>query len=81
MTKREIHRVTPHQEGGWQVKRDSDEKVSHLTSTLLLNKEVEQLARPINHNQGTELQMHGKDIQIQHSARQGNDPFSLKDKK
>lgn len=75
MTKRDTHRVMPHQDGGWQVKRDGDQKASHLTLT---KKEAEQLGRSISRNQETELQIHGKDMKIQRSDSHGNDPFPPK---
>jgi len=77
MPKRDTHRVMPHQDGGWQVKRDGGQKASHHTTT---KKEAEQLARQISRNQETELQIHGKDMKIQRSDSHGNDPFPPKDK-
>jgi hypothetical protein len=78
MAKRDTHRVMPHKDGGWQVKRDGDQKASHHIAT---KKEAEQLARPISKNQGSELQIHGKDMKIQRSDSHGNDPCPPKDKK
>lgn len=75
MTKRDTHRVMPHQDGGWQVKRDGNQKASHHTST---KKEAEQLGRTISRNQETEFQIHGKDMKIQSSDSHGNDPFPPK---
>ena len=75
MSKRDTHRVMPHQSGGWQVKRDGDKQASHHTST---KKEAEQLGRSISRNQETELQIHGKDMKIQRSDSHGNDPFPPK---
>jgi len=78
MPKRNTHRVMPHQDGGWQVKRDGGQKTSHHTAT---KKEAEQLARQISRNQETELQIHGKDMKIQRSDSHGHDPCPPKDKK
>jgi len=39
-----------------------------------------QQARPISQHQGTELQIHGKDMKIQRSDSHGNDPFPPEDK-
>lgn len=76
MTKRETHRVMPHDKG-WQIKRDGDQKASHVADT---KKEAEKIAREISRNQGTELQIHGKDMKIQRSDSHGNDPCPPKDK-
>lgn len=77
MTKRDTHRVMPHDQG-WQVKRDGDQKASHVADT---KKEAEKIAREISRNQGTELQIHGKDMKIQRSDSHGNDPMPPKDSK
>lgn len=78
MPKRDTHRVMPHPEGGWQVKRDGDQRASHKTET---KKEAEQIGRNISQNQNTELQIHGKDMKIQRSDSHGNDPCPPLDKK
>lgn len=77
MASRDTHRVMPHEQG-WQVKRDGDQKASHVADT---KKEAEKIAREISRNQGTELQIHGKDMKIQRSDSHGNDPCPPKDKK
>lgn len=77
MVKRDTHRVMPHQDG-WQVKRDGNQKASHVADT---KKDAEKIAREISKNQNTELQIHGKDMKIQSSDSHGNDPFPPKDKK
>lgn len=77
MIKRDTHRVMPH-EDGWQVKRDGNQKASHVADT---KKEAEKIAREISKNQNTELQIHNKDMKIQRSDSHGNDPFPPKDKK
>lgn len=71
MPKRDTHRVMPHKDGGWQVKRDGDSRASHRAET---KSEAEKLGREISRNQHTELQIHGKDMQIQRSDSHGNDP-------
>ena len=68
---RDTHRVMPHKDGGWQVKRDSGTRASHRTETKA---DAEKLARKISSNQDTELQIHGKDGGIQRSDSHGNDP-------
>jgi len=77
MTKRDTHRVMPHDQG-WQVKRDGDQKASHVADT---KKAAEKIAREISRNQGTELQIHGKDMKIQRSDSHGKDPCPPVDKK
>lgn len=77
MVKRDTHRVMPH-EDGWQVKRDGNQKASHIAET---KKEAEKIAREISRNQNTELQIHGKDMKIQRSDSHGNDPHPPIDKK
>lgn len=77
MVKRDTHRVMPHDQG-WQVKRDGGQKASHVADT---KKEAEKIGREISRNQGTELQIHGKDMKIQRSDSHGNDPCPPKDKK
>lgn len=76
MTKRDTHRIMPHEQG-WQVKRDGDQRASHVTDT---KKEAEAIGRSISQHQQTELQIHGKDMKIQRSDSHGNDPFPPKDK-
>lgn len=68
---RDTHRVMPHKNGGWQVKRDGGKRASHRTETKA---EAEKLGRKISSNQETELQIHGKDGGIERSDSHGNDP-------
>ena len=72
---RDTHRVMPHKEGGWQVKRDGGERASDRTET---KKEAVTIAREISRNQETELQIHNKDGRIAQSDSHGNDPESSK---
>lgn len=75
---RDTHRVMPHKDGGWQVKRDGDQKASHVTET---KREAEKVGREISRNQGTEFQVHRKDGTIERSDSHGNDPNPPKDKR
>lgn len=75
MPKRDTHRVMPHPDGGWQVKRDGDQKASHHTDTKA---EAEALGRGISRHQKTEFQVHRKDGTIQKSDSHGNDPYPPK---
>lgn len=76
--KNNSHHVTPHKDGGWQVKKSGSDKASSVTRT---KKEAEDIARKISRNQGTELVIHGKDGKIQRKDSHGNDPNPPKDKK
>ncbi len=68
---RDTHRVMPHKNGGWQVKRDGGKRASHVESTKAA---AEKLGRAISRNQDTELQVHGQDGSILRSDSHGNDP-------
>lgn len=78
MPKRDTHRVMPHPEGGWQVKRDGGEKASHRTET---KQEATDIGREISRNQETEFVIHKKDGTIQNADSHGNDPCPPRDKK
>ena len=75
MPKRDTHRVMPHKDSGWKVKRDGASKASDKASTKA---EAEKIGRGISKNQGTELQIHGKNMKIQRSDSHGNDPYPPK---
>jgi hypothetical protein len=68
---RDTHRVMPHKDGGWQVKRDGDQRASHVTETKAA---AEKLGREISRNQETEFQIHNRDGTIASSDSHGNDP-------
>jgi Uncharacterized protein conserved in bacteria (DUF2188) len=68
---RDTHRVMPHKDGGWQVKRDGGERASHRTGTKA---EAEKVGRVISRNQESELQIHRQDGTIERSDSHGNDP-------
>ncbi len=74
---RDTHRVMPHPDG-WQGKRDGASRASVVGTTKA---EVEEKTREISRNQGTELQIHGRDMKIQTSDSHGHDPNPPKDKK
>lgn len=75
MPKRDTHRVMPHPDGGWQIKRDGDQRASHRTET---KGEAVKAGRQISQNQRTEFQVHGKDGAIQSSDSHGRDPYPPK---
>ncbi len=68
---RDTHRIMPHKDGGWQVKRDGGKRASHVADT---KGEAEKLGRAISRNQGTELQIQNLDGKITRSDSHGNDP-------
>lgn len=78
MSKRKTHRVIPHPNGGWDVKRDGAQKASKHCDT---KREAEDYGRKISKNQGTELTIHRKDGSIERSDSHGNDPNPPRDKK
>ena len=74
---RDTHRVMPHKDG-WQVKRDGDQRASHVTGTKV---QAEKVGRQISQHQHTELQIHGKNMEIQRSDSHEHDPFPPRDKR
>lgn len=68
---RDTHRIMPHKNGGWQVKRDDGKRASHVVETKA---EAEKLGREISRNQDTELQVQNLDGKITRSDSHGNDP-------
>lgn len=67
--------VTPHPDGGWQVKGAGNSKATVITDT---KQQAIDKAREIAKNQGSELIVHGKDGKIQSKDSHGNDPFPPK---
>lgn len=64
--------VTPHPEGGWQVKGEGNSRATVRTST---QKEAIDRARSISQNQGSELVIHRMNGQIRDKDSHGKDPF------
>lgn len=64
--------VTPHRDGGWQVKGEGNTRATVRTDTQA---EAIQRAREISQNQQTELFIHGKNGRIRERDSHGNDPF------
>ncbi|MBL7773414.1 MAG: DUF2188 domain-containing protein [Chitinophagaceae bacterium] len=77
MTKRNQH-VTPHPNGGWQVKGAGNEKATVIVPT---QKEAIARATEIAKNQEVEVVIHGRDGKIRDSDSYGNDPNPPKDTK
>jgi len=67
--------VTPHPDGGWQVKGASNEKATARTSTQA---DAINIAREIARNQQSELVIHRQNGQIRSKDSYGNDPFPPK---
>ncbi|MHB1420954.1 MAG: DUF2188 domain-containing protein [Bacillota bacterium] len=67
--------ITPHSDGGWQVKGEGNEKATARTDT---QKEAIDNGREIAKNQGSELVIHGTDGRIRQKDSHGNDPFPPK---
>jgi hypothetical protein len=64
--------VTPHPEGGWQVKGAGNSKATKKTETQY---EAINIAQKISKNQNSELLIHGKNGQIREKNSYGNDTF------
>lgn len=64
--------VTPHPDGGWQVKGAGNNRATVRTGTQA---EAISIAREIAKNQGSELIIHRPNGQIRDRDSYGNDPF------
>ncbi len=67
--------VTPHKEGGWQVKGAGNSRATVRTDT---QSEAIKIARDIAINKGSEVVIHGQDGRIREKNSYGNDPFPPK---
>jgi len=67
--------VTPHPQGGWQVKREGAGRATVRTNT---QHETIDIARSISRSQGTELFIHGRNGQIRERDTHGHDPYPPK---
>lgn len=67
--------VTPHPNGGWQVKGEGNSR-----ATIRTTKQSDAIdrARIISRNQGSELVIHGANGQIREKDSHGRDPFPPK---
>lgn len=70
--------VTPHPNGGWQVKGAGNDKATVVVDT---QKEAIVRAREIAKNKQSEVVIHGKDGKIRDKDSYGNDPCPTKDTK
>lgn len=64
--------VTPHPDGGWQVKGAGNSKATIRTETQA---EAIAVAREIARNQESELFIHGMNGRIRERDSYGNDPY------
>lgn len=67
--------VTPHPDGGWQVKGEGNTRATARTTT---QKEAIGIAREISRNQSSELVIHRPNGQIREKDSHGWDPFPPK---
>ena len=70
--------VTPHPDGGWQVKGGGNKKATAKTET---QKEAIEIARAIAQNQKSEVVIHRPDGRIRDKDSYGDDPCPPKDTK
>lgn len=69
---RKNQHVTPHPQGGWQVKGAGNSRATVRTDT---QKDAVAIAKKIAKNQHSECFTHGKNGQIRARDSYGNDPF------
>lgn len=70
--------VTPHHDGGWQVKGAGNQKATIITDT---QKQAIEIAREIAINQKSEVVIHRPDGTIRDKDSYGNDPMPPRDTK
>lgn len=64
--------ITPHPQGGWQVKGAGNSRATARTTTQA---QAIKIGRDIARNQGSELVIHRTNGQIRAKDSYGNDPF------
>lgn len=64
--------VTPHPNGGWQVKGEGNSRATVRTST---QQKAIDIARSIAINNNSELVVHGMNGRIREKSSYGHDPF------
>ena len=67
--------VTPHKDGGWQVKGAGNSRATARTET---QSQAIKIARDIAINNGSEVVIHGENGRIREKNSYGNDPFPPK---
>lgn len=69
------HHVVPLDDGGWAVKKGGSSRDS---AHFERKQDAVDRGREISRNQGTELNIHGRDGKIQQKDSHGHDPFPPK---
>jgi len=77
MPKRDYH-VTPHPEGGWQVRRENSDRASSRHETQA---DAVERGRDLARQEHVELVTHRRDGTIRDSDSYGNDPAPPVDRK
>lgn len=67
--------VTPHKNGGWQVKGAGNTRATVRTETQA---DAIRIARDIATNKSSEVVIHGRNGQIREKNSYGNDPYPPK---
>lgn len=67
--------VTPHPNGGWQVKGENNSRATVRTTT---QKEAISIAKSIAQNNHSEVVIHNKQGMIREKNSYGNDPYPPK---
>ena len=67
--------ITPHPNGGWQVKGAGNSKATVVVNT---QSEAIKIGREISKNQGSELFIHNQQGRIRERNSYGNDPYPPK---
>ncbi len=75
MAKAQNQHVTPHRDGGWQVKGAGNSRATARTKTQA---EAYQIAKEIAIKKHSEVIVHGQDGRIREKNSFGNDPFPPK---
>ena len=75
MSRNRNQHVTPHPNGGWQVKGAGNLKATVRTKTLA---EAYKVAKEIATNEHSEVIVHGQNGRIREKNSFGNDPFPPK---
>lgn len=72
MSNNKNQHVTPHKDGGWQVKGEGNIRATARTETQL---DAIKIAREIAINNKSEVIIHGQNGRIREKNSYGNDPF------
>jgi uncharacterized protein YdaT len=75
MSGKSTHVVPNKDKGGWDIKQSGGQRSSGHFDT---QREAIDRGRQISQNQGTELNVHGRDGKIREKDSNGNDPYPPK---